>query len=149
MREMAERLLLTIWIGSMWTVGYLVAPTLFAILDDRALAGSIAGHLFTITSYLGLICGGLLLLDLAVQHGKSVLQQWRGALLAGMLLIICIGQFVLQPKMAGLREAGLDGVNAAAFARLHGTASVLFLMNSLGGLALILFGVRVPNNNAT
>lgn len=142
MRDVAERILLTVWIGGMWAVGYVVAPTLFTMLEDRALAGSIAGRLFTVMSYLGLVCGGLLLINLFVEHGKTLLHQWRGAVLAGMLLIICIGQFVLQPKMVALRDAGLSGVNAAAFGRLHGTSSVLFLLNSLGGLALVIFGVR-------
>ena len=31
---------LTLWIGALWTVGYVVAPTLFSTLSDRALAGT-------------------------------------------------------------------------------------------------------------
>jgi hypothetical protein len=142
MREVAERILLTVWVGGMWTVGYIVAPTLFAMLDDRVLAGSIAGRLFTVMSYIGLSCGGLLLISSAMAYGKSLFQQWRGPVLVGMLLIICIGQFVLQPQMAALRDAGLTGANAHAFARLHGISQVLFLLASLGGLALVMFGVR-------
>ena len=38
-----ERILLTLWVGSLWVVGFVVAPVLFAELDDRALAGSTAG----------------------------------------------------------------------------------------------------------
>lgn len=142
MQPVVERILLTIWVGGMWTVGYLVAPTLFAVLDDRVLAGTIAGHLFSVMSYVGLASGGLLLLSLAMTSGKQLFQQWRGPVMVGMLAIICIGQFVLQPQMAALRDAGLSGTNASAFARLHGTAQVLFLIASLGGLALVMFGVR-------
>ena len=142
MQPVVERILLTIWVGGMWTVGYLVAPTLFTALDDRVLAGTIAGHLFSVMSYVGLASGGLLLLSLAMTSGKQLFQQWRGPVMVGMLAIICIGQFVLQPQMAALRDAGLSGTNASAFARLHGTAQVLFLIASLGGLALVMFGVR-------
>ena len=67
----AERILLTLWVGALWVAGFIVAPLLFAELDDRALAGSLAGSLFTITSYLGLVCGGVLLLfnGLSLQGG--------------------------------------------------------------------------------
>ena len=34
-----EQLLTVVWLGSLWTVGYLVAPVLFATLPERALAG--------------------------------------------------------------------------------------------------------------
>ncbi|MCE2832533.1 MAG: DUF4149 domain-containing protein, partial [Oxalobacteraceae bacterium] len=44
-------LLVTFWVGSLWTVGYLAAPTLFATLPDRALAGSIAGSLFRVEAW--------------------------------------------------------------------------------------------------
>ncbi|MCK5382667.1 MAG: DUF4149 domain-containing protein, partial [Gammaproteobacteria bacterium] len=30
-----ERILLTLWVGSLWVVGFVVAPVLFAELDDR------------------------------------------------------------------------------------------------------------------
>ena len=76
MREVAERILLTVWVGGMWTVGYVVAPTLFAMLDDRSLAGSIAGRLFTVMSYVGLVSGGLLLLSVVMDYGKSLFRQW-------------------------------------------------------------------------
>lgn len=142
MRRMMERLLLTVWVGGMWTVGYIVAPTLFATLHSPILAGTIAGRLFSIMSYVGLICGGLLLLSHLIDSGIQVVYQWRGLALIVMLLIICIGQFVLEPHMADLRDAGLQGVNLSAFMRLHGVAQVLFLLTSLGGLALVLFGVR-------
>lgn len=146
MRLMAERLLLTVWVGGMWTVGYIVAPTLFAMLRNPALAGTIAGQLFTIMSYIGLVCGGLLLLLVAIENGIYLFQQWRGLVLIGMLLIICIGQFVLEPHMADLRAAGLQGANLHAFMRLHGVAQVLFLLTSLGGLSLVLFGLRAKKS---
>ena len=143
MREIAERLLLTVWVGGMWTVGYLVAPTLFTMLDDRALAGRIAGQLFTVMSYVGLVCGGLLLLSLALESGTRLFKQWRGPVLIVMLVVIGVGQFILQPQMAALRDTGLNSANLQAFMRLHGISQVLFLIASLGGLALVMFGVRV------
>jgi len=142
MLQISERIILTIWIGGMWTVGYLVAPTLFSMLEERALAGSIAGRLFTIMSYVGLISAILLLAGLIYSDGVQVLQTWRSWLLLVMLLVIIIGEFVLQPKMVALREAGLTGEVASQFARLHGAASILFLINSIAGLVIVILGLR-------
>ena len=142
MLQISERLILTIWIGGMWTVGYLVAPTLFSMIDERAIAGSIAGRLFTVMSYIGLISVLLLLSSLLFNSGMQILQSWRSWVLLGMLLIIIIGEFVLQPKMSAIRESGLQGDDAAQFARLHIAASILFLVNSIAGLVLVVFGIR-------
>ena len=142
MLQISERIILTIWIGGMWTVGYLVAPTLFGMIEERALAGSIAGRLFSIISYIGLISAILLLAGLIYSAGIQVLHAWRCWLLLLMLLIILVGEFVLQPQMQVLREQGLQGDTAAQFGRLHGTASVLFLINSIAGLVILIFGLR-------
>ena len=48
-------LIVTFWVGSMWTVGYLVAPALFATLPERALAGSIAANLFRIEAWVSVV----------------------------------------------------------------------------------------------
>jgi hypothetical protein len=112
------------------------------MLDDRALAGSIAGRLFTTMSYIGLVSGGLLLLSVLFQQWANFLHSWRAWILIVMLIVIVIGQFVLQPMMASLKAAGLEGEVAARFGRLHGIASVLFMINSVGGLTLVIFGMR-------
>ncbi len=127
-----ERILLTLWIGSLWVTGFMVAPLLFALLDDRSLAGTLAGELFSITAYIGLVCGGLLLALNGVNYRAL---NWRGLLLAGMLLLVVVGQFVLTPMIAGLREQGLSG--SPRFGQLHGLASVLYIITSLCGLLLV------------
>jgi len=121
----------------MWTVGYVVAPTLFGILDDRQLAGFIAGHLFTTMSYIGLACGGLLLLGNLYRAG---IKHKTNYLLALMLVLIAIGQFILQPMMAELKAQGLveGSVAAAKFGKLHGVSSILFMLTSIAGLTLII-----------
>ena len=140
----AERILLTLWVGGMWAIGYIVAPTLFATLDDRALAGMLAGRMFTIMSYIGLVCGTGLLLSQLMYPLFAKIRQWRIWLIVAMLLITVIGEFILQPQMAVLKAAGIaEGSEAAKqFASLHGVASILFLANSLAGLVLVIFGLR-------
>ena len=132
----SERALLTLWVGGMWAIGYIVAPILFTVLDDRQLAGMIAGHTFTAMSYVGLTCGSLLLTGGAYSRGWK---HWRHGVLLLMLVVVCVGQFILQPMMAELKAQGIvEGSAAAAtFGKLHGVASILFLINSLSGLALV------------
>ena len=133
-----ERILLTLWVGSLWVVGFIVAPVLFAELDDRALAGSLAGVLFTLTGYLGLACGGVLLLLNGLQY-RGI--NWRLIVIACMLLLVMVGQFVVTPMVAELRVQGLT--DTPRFGQLHGIASVLFLLISVLGLVLV--AVRSPD----
>ena len=131
----AERILLTLWVGSLWVAGFLVAPTLFAVLDDRALAGTVAGSLFTKVSYIGLLCGGvLLLLNRILKRGM----RWRLWVLLTMLVLVVAGQFVLTPMIAELRVQGLT--DTARFGQLHGLAGSLYLVTSILGLALVAAG---------
>ena len=130
-----ERILLTLWVGSLWVTGFVVAPVLFAELADRTLAGSTAGTLFTLTSYIGLVCGGVLLLLNVALHKRM---NWRALTITAMLLLIVIGQFVITPMVAELRLQGLT--ESARFGRLHGVASVLFLLTSVLGLLLVAAG---------
>ena len=141
----SDRIFLTLWIGGMWIVGYVVVPVLFKMLE-RQLAGNVAGQLFTIMSYIGLVCGALLLASMLYRHGLSNWMQWRVVVLITMLVIILIGQSVLQPMMAELKAAGLQGDVATQFGRLHGVSSILFMINSLAGLALVVFGLAETKN---
>ena len=103
----ARTLLVTLWAGSLWTVGYLVAPVLFATLPDRTLAGSIAGSLFRAEAWLSLVCGILLL---AIFRADTHLPSRKTCtrIVIGMLLCVLVGYFALQPFMAELRAAAAN-----------------------------------------
>ena len=135
-----ERILLTLWVGSLWVAGFVVAPLLFAELDDRALAGSVAGSLFTLTSYIGLVCGSLLLIFNGVNF-RCI--NWRAVVIVCMLLLVVIGQFVITPMVADLRVQGLT--DTPRFGQLHGLASVLFILTSVLGLLLVAAGDKNRN----
>jgi len=132
-----ERILLTLWVGGLWAIGFMVAPALFAHLDDRVLAGTLAGVMFNIIAYVGLLCGSVLLLFNQLRAAGRRFN-WRALVLLVMLLLVVIGEFFVAPLIAGLRTQGL--VDSAAFARLHGAASVAYLITSLLGLALVAAG---------
>ncbi len=144
MLQSSERLLLTAWVGALWGVGYLAVPVLFASLDDRMLAGQLAGRMFHLVSWLGLGCGGLLI---GVRLWRGAWSpEWRLWVLIGMVLLVLVGEFVIQPQMAELKAEGpfVEGsARAAAFGRLHGIASILYLITSLGGAALAAAGLSI------
>jgi len=141
-RLVGERILLTLWVGGLWTVGYIVAPALFANLDDRALAGTLAGVMFGIMAWIGLLCAALLLLSNQIRNPQHHLN-WRALVLLAMLGLTLVGQFVLAPMIAELRLAGASG--QAEFARLHGAASVAFLVTSVLGLMLVVAPEKASN----
>ncbi|NCX67434.1 MAG: DUF4149 domain-containing protein [Burkholderiaceae bacterium] len=146
--QIAQRLFLfvsSLWVGSLITVGYLVAPTLFATLTDRQVAGMVAGAIFQVEAYVSLVlCVALLVLaNLLVSRGLQAYRAIRWILLA-MLVCAALGSFVLMPWMDKLREdALLQGMpvmysaSASLFATLHGISSSVFLVQSLLGLYLV------------
>jgi len=129
-----ERILLTLWVGSLWAIGYIAAPALFAELEDRALAGTLAGAMFEIVAYIGMLCAVLLLLSNQVRNPGRRLN-WRAVVLLVMLVLVIAGQFVVAPMIAEIRVVGTSA--SSAFARLHGVASSAYLITSLLGLALV------------
>ncbi len=139
---LARTLLVTLWAGSLWTVGYLAAPLLFLTLPDRMLAGTIAGTLFRAEAWVSLVCGILLL---AIFRADSYLSSRNTLtrLVIGMLLCVLIGYFGLQPFMAEIRQAAaqaggvMDEAMRSRFGMLHGVASVIYLLQSLLAVALV------------
>ncbi len=139
-----EQLLQTVWIGGLLVVGYLAVPILFQTLDDRRLAGAVAGSMFSAMSIVGFICGGALLLSALVASGSRWLKTRRVQVLLIMLCLVAIGFFVLQPMMQTLKAVGYQpGSEAAAqFGRLHGISSLLYLATSLLGVYLVMMQAR-------
>jgi hypothetical protein len=140
---------LTLWIGGMWAVGLLVAPMLFYSVGDRVLAGSIAGKLFTLVSYIGIGCAAYLLLFRLVRFGAAGLKHGRFWIVLAMLALILIGEFGVQPVLAAIRSQALpaevmESVFRDRFATWHGVASVLYLMECLLGVVLVWLQGRDP-----
>lgn len=140
--NLARTLLVTLWAGSLWTVGYLAAPLFFITLQDRILAGTIAGTLFRAEAWLSLVCGVLLL---TIFRADPYLPSRNACtrLVIGMLLCVLVGYFGLQPFMAEIRAAAaqaggvMDEAMRARFGVLHGLASVIYLLQSLLAVLLV------------
>jgi membrane-associated HD superfamily phosphohydrolase len=140
-----EQLLLTIWVGSLLAIGYLAVPVLFHALDDRQLAGQLAGQMFHIVNLIGLLSGVALLLLAYVQGQQKTFRQKRTYLIVAMLLLTLITMLVLQPQMEAIK-AQVDWHDVSElksrFGLLHGVSSVLYLLTSIIGVMLVITNGR-------
>ena len=125
----ARLLLVTLWAGSLWTVGYVAAPTLFARFD-RPLAGSVVAALFSSQAWVSIACGGALL-ALFTQVADARARARLQLLTAAMLVLAVVMHFWLQPLMASLRGGMMDEAATARFGMLHGVSALLYLAESL------------------
>jgi hypothetical protein len=145
LRDFSEKLAAfatVLWVGGMWAIGYLAVPVLFQTLTDRQMAGLLAGKMFTLMAFVGLVCAVYLLVNQWWIFGKTAWMEATFRVTLVMLVLLLLGQFVLQPMMADLKLRALpldvmQGGLASEFKALHGIASVLYLIQSLLGLVLV------------
>ena len=143
--DRARILIATLWAGSLWTVGYLAAPTLFATLFDRVLAGTIAGSLFGVEAWLSIGCAAALAVLIAAPREDRLARDKNILLGIVIAMLVCtlLSHFCLQPAMAVLREAaGPSGVMASEakrhFGILHGVSAAIYLIQSvLAGILVV------------
>jgi len=133
---------LTLWVGGLWAIGYLVAPVLFATLADRQLAGMLAGKLFALIGWVGLASAAYLLLFMLIRLGRSALKRGVFWLLVVMLVLTVLSQFGIQPLLAQIKADALprevmESVLRDRFATWHGVSSILYLVQSVLGLLLV------------
>jgi hypothetical protein len=141
--EALQSIAAALWAGGLWVTGFVVAPLLFARLEDRALAGLIAGWLFSVMAWVGIACAAYLILYRLTRAGGAAFRQgvlWTVVL---MLALTCAGEFGVQPIMAALKEQALpqqvmSSLLRDRFAAWHGVASVLHVILSLLGAVLVI-----------
>lgn len=142
MLRFAEHVAVVLWVGGLWTVGYLVAPTLFATIESRALAGVVAGRLFALIAWVGFACGGFLMVSAGLRGGLNELRRPLALLVLAMLALGLIGHFAVQPLLADLKLQAqplevMASPLASRFALWHGVSALLHGLQSLLGLALL------------
>ena len=135
-------IVITLWVGALWMTG-LTAYVLFDALRDKQLAGSLAGRLFTIVSYIGMVSATYLLLYRLMDYGTAALKQGFFWSVFVMLLLVLAGHFGIQPLLAQLKHAAMpndvmQSVFASRFKTWHGVASVAYLLECLLGFVVVL-----------
>jgi hypothetical protein len=119
------RLLLVLWAGSLWSLGW-VAYTLFHAQTDRHLAGLLVGKLFTAETYLGLAVGVLALL----LPGRT---KFIWGYLAVMLL--AINEWTLRRLMDVAHARGAAW--GLSFGAWHGVSAALYALACIAVVILI------------
>ncbi len=135
-------IVVTFWVGALWMTG-LTAYVLFDTLHDKRLAGSLAGELFTIVSYIGMASALYLMIQRLLDYGTGALKQSFFWAVFVMLLLVLAGHFGIQPLLAQLKTDALpndvmQSVFADRFRNWHGIASIAYLLECILGFVLVL-----------
>lgn len=150
MNRLAEALYslaITLWVGGLFAIGYIAAPTLFSQLTDRTLAGNLAGEMFQWIGWLGTLCAIYLLGYLLRRRRFGALKSsvfWLVLLMLGLSLA---GQFGVAPlldqmKADALPRQVMESALRDRFATWHGISSGMYLLESLLGVVLVLIQER-------
>ena len=139
-------LAITAWVGGLWAIGYAVT-ILFRAQPDKQLAGMLSGHMFDVISYTGIVCGAYLLLYRLAISGKAAIREWVFWLVAAMLAITLLLQFGIHPLMAEIKLQAhspdvMQSAMAPSYKMWHGISSILYLVESLLGAALVIKSLR-------
>lgn len=139
-------LVITFWVGGLWITG-LSASILFDTINDRQLAGTVAGQLFEMVSYIGIASSLLLLVQRFIEFGMSSVKQRYVWIIGTMLLLILVGYFGIQSHLAQLKADAypvevMQSDYAKQFAIWHGVSGVIYLVECLLGVALVLISWR-------
>nr|MBL8456154.1 DUF4149 domain-containing protein [Zoogloeaceae bacterium] len=145
MERYAAHLLLiavTLWVGALWAIGFIAAPTLFAMIPDRSLAGNVAGRLFELTSWIGIGCAAWILLHAYAVHRGAMFRNRIVGVVMLMLVASLATQFWIQPLMVQMKLEVLPlevmvSPLAERFARWHGISSLIYVAQSVLGLILV------------
>jgi len=117
-------LALSVWVGGI-VLFIVLAPTAFSVLPTHAMAALIVGPMLKKLHWMGIGAGIVFLLSsLALAKFTKARMQFLSAehiLIYFMLAFTCISQFVVIPRMAGLRQSvgDIDLLSLADPVRLH------------------------------
>ena len=127
--SLAQILVLSLWLGDDVFFSAILAPSAFAALPTRELAGALVGRVLPVLVIAGAVAGivGLLLEAAAPARARPSRRGARMAIMGMMILSCAIAQLGVAPRIEALRD-GLSAPLAAlpagdpqrvAFGRLH------------------------------
>ena len=141
----SEKLCLSLWVGAAWMTGAVVAPVTFQVLaNQRVLAGTLAGKLFSVISYAGLVVTAILAISILLRLHSAIFRSLRFYLIVTMGTLLAINQFVLHPMIAAARQQSATAQTLAqqSFATLHQLASIGYVSACIIGFALMIDRLR-------
>lgn len=123
---LVELALLLLWLGGAILFAAIVAPSLFATLPTRTLAGAVVGRILPAIFYSGMVVGLVTaILDWQARREWS----WRGGATGGLIMLVscAVAQLVISPRIERVRESiggvienlPADDPRRAEFGMLH------------------------------
>lgn len=143
--------LLSFWLGIMVFFSFIIAPVAFAVLPTPRLAGEVVSRSLAVTEIIGMVMGGLLVLDhLRRRRARMEERHLDLAILIGMTLMMAVSRFFVSSRLHAIRlEYGdrladllpTDPVKST-FGFLHQVSVWLMGLVMIGALCLIIRLVR-------
>jgi uncharacterized membrane protein len=97
------------WVGGLIFFSFVVAPTAFAVLPTRHLAGSVVARSLATLHWMGLVSGIVFIITsmlyARMTTGSAHTLAARHILILIMLLLTAISQFGISPRMHALRTS--------------------------------------------
>ncbi len=128
-----------IWLGMQVMAGYVAAPVLFKSLP-KLQAGAIAGELFSVVSYTGLVVWALVYF--IGQRAASVrnLPSINGKLIAVLWLGLAANQFLVTPVIEAHKTQATNwllNLTGGSFGMWHGISSLIYMICAILALVLV------------
>jgi hypothetical protein len=118
-----------LWWGSLGAIGFLAVPLLFANASSPAVAGGLAAHLFRGETWVGIVCGLLLLATARDDEGQPSMH-WAGGAIAYVLLgmlAALLQEFAVAPRIVARQD----------LAFWHSVGTVLYAVQWLCALVVL------------
>ncbi|MDD3266623.1 MAG: DUF4149 domain-containing protein [Burkholderiales bacterium] len=136
------KLAMTFWVGGTLTVGCIIVPLLFKNLDEIT-AATIAGQIFNIVAYIGMVSLFMALIEIVMDYKLQIFHLRRFWYIAFMETILFINYFAISPIIVKLRVQLTDITNrvfqhTTEFSFWHSVSSILFLISCVLGVLYIL-----------
>ena len=149
MRSLLETIAIVAWLGSLTVVGYLVAPVLFQNLPKMK-AGDIAGQLFHLVSYIGIISAVVLICSGSLKQGlRGFFGSLKGFFMSIALLCTIISEWIITPVIVALKTKGKNMLYqqiGGSFAAWHGVSQIIYLITAISLFLFVVFWVRELKN---
>ena len=143
-------LLTSLWLGMQVMAGYVAAPILFERLGKQE-AGNIAGVLFSINNYFGLLAWTMAWLVVRSSQNRSLNNNGKAApkFIILLLLLTASNQFLISPVIAAHKTGTANwllSLLGGSFGMWHGISSIIYLVCSVLGLGLLWRYLKFENN---
>ncbi|PSJ79638.1 DUF4149 domain-containing protein [Neisseria iguanae] len=128
-----------VWLGWQVMAGYIAAPVLFESLP-KLQAGAIAGKLFSVVSYTGLVIWALVYFvgkrATVVQHVCSI----NGKLIALLWTGLAVNQFLITPVIEAHKNQTANwllSLTGGSFGIWHGISSLIYMICAILAVVLV------------